>query len=842
MDMSYYKKLEPVFGAWNIKRLIGEGNFGKVFEIEREDFGRKYTAALKVITIPQSESEIKSVMADGMDDASITVYYRGFVEEIVDEFSLMANLKGNSNIVSYEDHMVLEHKNEIGWDILIRMELLTPLIDHIAEKGMSRKDIVRLGIDLCRALEFCQKQNIIHRDIKPENIFVSKNGDYKLGDFGIARTAEKTTSGLSKKGTYNYMAPEVYLGQPYGPSVDIYSLGLVLYRLLNNNRAPFLPAYPNPITFSDRENANARRINGEQIPAPANADAALAAAVLKACAYQAADRYESPEAMRLQLEQLLSGQDKQENVCAFTASATKTATGSTGAAGAQSPTPAAPIHTPEPLDATASVFHAPIQQTSVNPAPPAPTPTPIPVDNSVSDYYDKTESMFSPSDLQRARQAEQARQAQLAEQARQAQLAEQARQAQLAEQARQAQLAEQARQAQLAEQARQAQLAEQARQARKAEQARNPVTPPTETESKKKRKSLLILGIVAGVLVLALVLGIVLIALSIDGGESTSSSEDVVVLGIPMPDVVGKTEQEAKTTLEAIGATVVVEYEFDSAAAGTVIAASDVDFVYAGDKLTIRVSKGPEEAPPEVVVSPLTLDKTSLSLNIGRQHTLTAIGGDGTYTWTVGNAKVATVSDGVITAKGAGTTKVTVTSGDQTATCTVTVKDPNAPTLKLNKTAIALNPGETYTLKASGGNGSYTWKSSNTKVATIKNGTVTAVSAGKVKLTVTSGGQSATCTLTVNSAPACTHTGWLSDSSITVRVGGSNAIYAYYSNNSGFRRYVHASSNTSVATVDAGGKVVGVAPGTATITTTFYFDNCSTPHKATCKVTVVPAP
>ena len=305
MDMSYYKKLEPIFGAWKINRLIGEGNFGKVFEIEREDFGRTYTAALKVITIPQNESELKSVMADGMDEKSITVYYRGFVEEIVDEFSLMANLKGNSNIVSYEDHMVLEHQNEIGWDILIRMELLTPLIDHINNRGMNREDVIRLGIDLCRALEFCQKQNIIHRDIKPENIFVSKNGDYKLGDFGIARTAEKTTSGLSKKGTYNYMAPEVYLGQPYGPSVDIYSLGLVLYRLLNNNRAPFLPAYPNPITFSDRESANARRINGEAIPAPVNADAALAAVVLKACAHQAANRFASPEAMRVQLEQLL---------------------------------------------------------------------------------------------------------------------------------------------------------------------------------------------------------------------------------------------------------------------------------------------------------------------------------------------------------------------------------------------------------------------------------------------------------------------------------------------------------------------------------------------------------
>ena len=208
MEMSYYKNLEPFWGSWRISKMLGEGSFGKVFEIEREDFGRTYKAALKVITIPQSESELKSVMSDGMDAESATNYYKSFVGEVVDEFAMMSGLKGNSNIVSYEDHTVVEHKDGIGWDILIRMELLTPLLDYATtERPMGRNDVIKLGIDICKALECCQRQNIIHRDIKPENIFVSPNGDYKLGDFGIARTVEKTTSGLSRKGTYTYMAP-----------------------------------------------------------------------------------------------------------------------------------------------------------------------------------------------------------------------------------------------------------------------------------------------------------------------------------------------------------------------------------------------------------------------------------------------------------------------------------------------------------------------------------------------------------------------------------------------------------------------------------------------------------
>ncbi len=307
MELSYYKSMEPFWGVWRIRRLIGEGSFGKVFEIEREDFGRTYKAALKAITIPQSQSELKSVLADGMDLQSATNYYKSFVEEVVDEFALMAGLKGNSNIVSYEDHMVLEHKDGVGWDILIRMELLTPLLDYTtSEAPMGRNDVIRLGIDICRALEYCQKMNVIHRDIKPENIFISANGDYKLGDFGIARTVEKTTSGLSRKGTYVYMAPEVYKGEEYGASVDIYSLGIVLYRLLNRNRPPFFPDFPAPITHSDRESAIARRIGGQPIPMPCEARDALGEIIIKACAYAAKDRYHSPEEMRSALEQVLA--------------------------------------------------------------------------------------------------------------------------------------------------------------------------------------------------------------------------------------------------------------------------------------------------------------------------------------------------------------------------------------------------------------------------------------------------------------------------------------------------------------------------------------------------------
>ncbi len=309
MGISYYQQYEPIFGSWKIVRMIGEGSFGKVFEIQREDFGVTYKAALKAITIPQSQSEVREILSEGMDNESARTYFSSLVKDLVNEFALMSKLKGNSNIVSYENHQVIEHKDGIGWDILIQMELLTPLNSYLQQNPISQQDVIKLGIDLCKALELCQKYNIIHRDIKPENIFVSNNGDFKLGDFGVARTAEKTTSGMSKKGTYTYMAPEVYKGEAYGATVDIYSLGIVLYRLLNGNRMPFMPPAPALITYDDREKALVRRLSGEPLPPPVNAKGRLADVVRKACTFRAADRYSRPEQLRQDLESVLAGKD-----------------------------------------------------------------------------------------------------------------------------------------------------------------------------------------------------------------------------------------------------------------------------------------------------------------------------------------------------------------------------------------------------------------------------------------------------------------------------------------------------------------------------------------------------
>ena len=169
----HYSPGDVVLGNWTLVKLLGQGSFGKVFEAEREDFGTVYKSAIKIITVPYSDSEIVSARAEGLTETEIEKYFGSVVREVVGEFELMSRLKGTANVVSYEDHSVIRHTEGIGWDVIIRMELLTPMLEHMSCNSMTRMDVIQLGIDICKALELCQRYNIIHRDIKPENIFVN---------------------------------------------------------------------------------------------------------------------------------------------------------------------------------------------------------------------------------------------------------------------------------------------------------------------------------------------------------------------------------------------------------------------------------------------------------------------------------------------------------------------------------------------------------------------------------------------------------------------------------------------------------------------------------------------
>ena len=100
MQERLQKEINQIWGNWEITKFIGEGSFGRVYQIEKEEFDYTYKAALKTIKIPKSQDEIATILNEFGDEKSVTEYYREIVGDIVKEIVLMSKLKGITNIVS----------------------------------------------------------------------------------------------------------------------------------------------------------------------------------------------------------------------------------------------------------------------------------------------------------------------------------------------------------------------------------------------------------------------------------------------------------------------------------------------------------------------------------------------------------------------------------------------------------------------------------------------------------------------------------------------------------------------------------------------------------------------
>ncbi|MCL2881164.1 MAG: serine/threonine protein kinase, partial [Treponema sp.] len=249
---------------------MGQGTYGRVFLFKREEYGKTYFCAIKHISIPTYPKQEEDLFAEGLatDNASLHAYCAQLLESFMSEVSINVELRGHSNFVSYDDHQIIPRKGGPGYDIYIKMEYLTNLNTYLRQHPLTLADALRIGEDICTALSVLQRRNLIHRDIKPENIFINEDGNFKLGDFGIARSLDEAVTRMSARGTLTFMAPELVRHERSDFRVDLYSLGLVLYRLCNGNRAPFLPPLPTPVAHFEHNSAQDLRINGERLPPP----------------------------------------------------------------------------------------------------------------------------------------------------------------------------------------------------------------------------------------------------------------------------------------------------------------------------------------------------------------------------------------------------------------------------------------------------------------------------------------------------------------------------------------------------------------------------------------------
>lgn len=291
--------------GYTVDEKIGSGSFGTVYKVSKSNISGTYTRALKHITIPTKKQYIDVLNSMGGDHSKADNYFAEVLKRVTGEIQIISQLSetGCKNIVRYYENDIVETPPPKTYDIYILMEYLTPFDDFVFNNELKVSDVIKLGKDILAALVSCHSQNIIHRDIKDDNIFIGTDNTYKLGDFGVSKLLNDRSRAESMKGTPNYIAPEVYLGkEKYDNTVDLYSLGIVLYRLLNKLRFPFLPDYPNSYDSNDEEQAFEKRIKGETPNLPINAKNELGQIILKAISNRK-DRFNSADEFLKALEE-----------------------------------------------------------------------------------------------------------------------------------------------------------------------------------------------------------------------------------------------------------------------------------------------------------------------------------------------------------------------------------------------------------------------------------------------------------------------------------------------------------------------------------------------------------
>lgn len=283
MNREQLKSYEPFFGGFFVSEEIERNSEYTAFRVKkRTPDGRTQTAILRSY----------SFYCEGA--ASGTTSYPPKLKRLLSDTETMLRLHNCANILKFYEKAVFA--TEEGYEFFILMQDAMPLTKRVNIENLSKNEVYSITSSVCEALASFRSLGILHRKICPENIFISSTGDYLLGDFGI---------GTSYIVEDDYMSPEEHRVASDLSSTDIYQTGMLFYKLLNKNRAPFLPAYPIEITEENKRNAFMRRMNGEITGSFEGSTEDEENIVLKACAYAPADRYRNAASFKGDIDVLI---------------------------------------------------------------------------------------------------------------------------------------------------------------------------------------------------------------------------------------------------------------------------------------------------------------------------------------------------------------------------------------------------------------------------------------------------------------------------------------------------------------------------------------------------------
>ena len=279
--MTEAKLISPLLDSFAMGSAIRTHNGVSCYPAMKDGSDNRYI--VKVISVPASQRQLDALLLSGAypDGAAANVYFGELVEDITTEAEVLRRLSRLEGFMPYENFQVVPMEGGVGFQVYLLSDYRRSLERQFQRHPMTYLGAINLGIDLCSAMAVCRQAGCLYIDLKPSNIYITPDGRYRIGDLGFVPMNSLQYASLPDKYRSSWTAPEIKDAfSSLNPTMDIYAIGLVLYQAYNNGDLPFTGDAP-----------------AEVLPPPMYADYEMADIILRACAPDPKDRWQTPSEM-----------------------------------------------------------------------------------------------------------------------------------------------------------------------------------------------------------------------------------------------------------------------------------------------------------------------------------------------------------------------------------------------------------------------------------------------------------------------------------------------------------------------------------------------------------------
>ncbi len=274
--MSDPKLISPLLDGYMMGPPMSSRHGTQCCPAMSQDGEKKYI--VKIISIPASQVQLEALLLTGAysSEEAALGYFKEIAENTVEEALLLKKLASLEGFLPFDGWQVVRAEGQAGYQVYLLSPYKRSLERHFRRHTMTHLNAVNLGLDLCASLAVCRRAGYMYVDLKPENVFISGDGEFRIGDLGFVSLGSLKFTSLDERYHSPYTAPECAdLFATLNDTADTYAVGMILYQTYNDGKLP-----------KPEEDGS--------FPPPEYADYEMAEIILKAIAPDPESRWHNP--------------------------------------------------------------------------------------------------------------------------------------------------------------------------------------------------------------------------------------------------------------------------------------------------------------------------------------------------------------------------------------------------------------------------------------------------------------------------------------------------------------------------------------------------------------------